>query len=372
MVLASEGIQPSEGAPLNSLADDDYVAAIVESAKAVLELREKAGFPRAFLANPPRPDVFLFAPAMYRHVLHSKLLPDPSLPGIAEAARLMVRQTGYAIQASGSVIVDAMSETGRITFELRARELILQSAAVGMRGASTVAATIRIPPQVNRIAGVVRQLAIHLRSNPAASHKTQRVFGIVQAALSAAVDERLLNLIQGSQTGIKIIADALLEWLPVRGLPLSLRYDVSRINATPGGLTFGELTNPKAIHLTPEAFSEVLVLSAFDADDPIKDHLRDVHRQFDRDGVLKPHFVEVRTIDAIVNALACDDRQWISLLRRSRRSCDCSSSPVRSLGGDDHSSAVSGSAFFSCRAFRRKSHYLGIFGWRSLSDANRE
>jgi hypothetical protein len=41
------------------------------------------------------------------------------------------------------------------------------------------AAPIRLPPQVNRISGVVRQLAIHLRSNPDASQKTQRVFGIV-------------------------------------------------------------------------------------------------------------------------------------------------------------------------------------------------
>jgi hypothetical protein len=34
-----------------------------------------------------------------------------------------------------------------------------------------------------------------------------------------ALDERLLALINESRAGIKIIADALLEWLPVRGLP---------------------------------------------------------------------------------------------------------------------------------------------------------
>jgi len=303
MVLASEGVKPSEGAHLNPLADDDYVVAMVDSAKAVLDLRDEAGFPRAFLANPPRPDIILFAPAMYRHVLRAKFLPDASVPGAAEAARLLIRQTGYAIHTSGPVIADAMSGAGRIIFELRTRELVMQSAAVGMRAASTVAATLRLPPQVNRIAGVIRQLAIHLRSNPAASHKTRRVFGLVQAALRTAVDERLLTLIQGTQTGIKIVADALLEWLPVQGLPLGLRYDVSRINATPGGLTFGELINSIPIYLRPEAFSEVLVLSAFDADDPIKDHLRDTLQKFDRNGALKPTVVEVRTIDEMVAAL---------------------------------------------------------------------
>jgi hypothetical protein len=139
--------------------------------------------------------------------------------GIRAAARLMIRQTGYATRTDGPTMAEAMSRVGRLTFALRAQELRLQCAAVGMRGASTVAATIRLPPQVNRISGVVRQLAMHLRSNPDASQKTQRVFGIVQAALGDAVDERLLALINESRAGIKIIADALLEWLPVRGLP---------------------------------------------------------------------------------------------------------------------------------------------------------
>jgi hypothetical protein len=279
MVLMSEGAERSAGIPLNALDDDDYVEAIVESASAVLEMRDEAGFPRAFLANPPRPDILLFAPAMYRHVLNAKLSPDPRVPkGLRTAARLMIRQTGYATRTDGETMAEAMSGIGREIFALRTQELRLQCAAVGMRGASTVAATVRLPPQVNRISGVVRQLAVHLRSNPDASLKTQRVFGIVQAALAEAVDESLMTLIEESQTGIKIIADALLEWLPVRGLPLGLRSDVSRINATPGGLTLGELINPNPIYLEPEAFAEVLVVSAFDADDPIKNHLRDLLR----------------------------------------------------------------------------------------------
>jgi hypothetical protein len=304
MVLMSEGAESSAGIPLNSLDDDDYIEAIVESASAVLEMRDEAGFPRAFLANPPRPDILLFAPAMYRHVLDAKLSPDPKVPkGLRTAARLMIRQTGYATRTDGQTMAEAMSGIGRKLFALRTQELRLQCAAVGMRGASTVAATIRLPPQVNRISGVVRQLAVHLRSNPDASQKTQRVFGIVQSALSEAVDESLMALIEESRTGIKIIADALLEWLPVQGLPLGLRLDASRINATPGGLTFGELINPIPIYLEPEAFAEVLVVSAFDADDPIKNHLRDFLRVYEKDGFLKPHVVEVSTVDAMVEAL---------------------------------------------------------------------
>ena len=304
MVLMSEGVERSVGNPLNSLDDNDYVDAIIESASAVLEMRDEAGFPRAFLANPPRPDLLLFAPAMYRHVLDAELSPDPKVSeGLRTAARLMIRQTGYATRTDGESMARAMSGIGRQIFALRTQELRLQCAAVGMRGASTVAATIRLPPGVNRISGVVRQLAVHLRSNPEASQKTQRVFGVVQAALSEAVDESLMALVEESQNGIKIIADALLEWLPVRGLPLGLRSDVSRINATPGGLTLGELINPNPIYLQPKAFAEVLVLSAFNADDSIKDHLRDTLRVYEKDGFLKPHVVEVSRVDAMVEAL---------------------------------------------------------------------
>lgn len=304
IVLISEGAEPSEGAMMNSLDDEDYIEAIVESAEAVLELRNEAGFPRAFLANPPRPDVLLFAPALYRHVQNAKLPPDPRVPKAVKAAvRLMIRQSGYATRTDGQTMAEAMSSIGRMVFSLRARELRLQCAAVGLRGASTVAATIRMPPQVNRISGVVRQLAVHLRSNPDASEKTQRVFGIVQNALADAVDERLLALMRASRAGIKIVADALLEWLPMDGLPLGLRYDVSRINATPGSLALGELVNSEPIYLSTQAFAEVLVISAFDADDPIKDHLRKFLHVYEVDGFLKPHVVEVDSVDAMVDAL---------------------------------------------------------------------
>ena len=97
MVLISEGAESSDGVPLNSLDDDDYIDAIVESASAVLEMRDEAGFPRAFLANPPRPDILLFAPAMYRHVLDAKLSPDPTVPKGIRAAKPMGR-AAYALE----------------------------------------------------------------------------------------------------------------------------------------------------------------------------------------------------------------------------------------------------------------------------------
>jgi hypothetical protein len=133
MVLMSEGAESSAGIPLNSL-DDDYIEAIVESPSAVLEIRDEAGFPPAFLANPPRPDILLFAPAMYRHVLNAKLSPDPKGPkGLRTAARLMIRETGYATRTDGQTMAEAMSGIGRKLFALRTQELRLQCAAVALQ-----------------------------------------------------------------------------------------------------------------------------------------------------------------------------------------------------------------------------------------------
>jgi CHAT domain len=144
---------------------------------------------------------------------------------------------------------------------------------------------------------------MHLRAHPEARHKTRRVFNAVQSALATAVDARLVNLLRCSETGVKIIGDAPLEWLPVDGLPLCLRFDVSRINATPGGLTFGELTNQSPIYLEAESFRDALIISAFDADDPIREHVRTAVEFFSDKGDLRPRIVEVHSTDEFVQAL---------------------------------------------------------------------
>ncbi|MEQ1887526.1 MAG: hypothetical protein ABL967_20890, partial [Bryobacteraceae bacterium] len=66
MVLLSEGYRLSNGSPVEGdVNDSKYFAAIEESARAVISLREEAGSRRAHLADPPRPDLILFAPAIY-------------------------------------------------------------------------------------------------------------------------------------------------------------------------------------------------------------------------------------------------------------------------------------------------------------------
>jgi hypothetical protein len=41
-------------------------------------------------------------------------------------------------------------------------------------------------------------------------------------------------VIRRSETGLRIVADAHLEWLDIDGLPLAIRKNVCRVPATPG------------------------------------------------------------------------------------------------------------------------------------------
>ncbi|MDP3746347.1 MAG: CHAT domain-containing protein [Phenylobacterium sp.] len=306
MVLLSEGYQLSNGAPVEGeTADDNYLAAIAESARQVRQLRNEAGFPRAFLADPPRPDLILFAPAIYPH-LESALAPfrAQAPPGLMSAIRLMRRQRQFVFAQVTDEVAAQPGFGGALA--LRGRELKTQAAAIGLRGASTVAATIRFPPSVNRAAGAVGVLANHLRQvDRPRPVKTARVFKAVQTALTNSIAADALDLIRGSQSGLKIFADAPLEWLPVDGLPLGLRFDVSRINATPGALTFGELPAPRTLYLAPEAFLDFLVVSSFGAHDPIRDHLRlAIEALAETAGVrFRGRFVDVQSEAEMVAAL---------------------------------------------------------------------
>lgn len=91
--------------------------------------------------------------------------------------------------------------------------------------------------------------------------KRSELFRGVQRAIAEGIPTELQAMIGRSQDGIRVIADAHIEWLDVRGIPLGLRYNVSRIPVTPGNSFIHTLSSPPPIHSTPEDFHEILVVS---------------------------------------------------------------------------------------------------------------
>ena len=276
MVLEAAGVRFEKTVPLISQSTEKYIAAIRETAEAVSRLRQDVGHVPGFRLTPPQPALILTAPALYRHAYQNTRsvsrddTKDPQI--VNKVMRFFQRQKTFqwSLEKEEHERLLVSEEAKRIV-QTRQKELEIHTLTVGLRAASTLATTIRVPPAVNRTAGVVRQFAAHTRSiKNSHPQKFARLFSVVQEALSEAVGPELLQLIADTEGGIKLVTDAPMEWLPISALPLSLKFDCSRITATPGNLMVAELTLPFLLRLKTSAFSDVLIISAYDAKDPIR------------------------------------------------------------------------------------------------------
>lgn len=78
----------------------------------------------------------------------------------------------------------------------RSWELGFQTMAVGLRASSTLSATIRMPPALNRTAKLIEHFVQHYRSaDYPPPKKTARVFRTIQNELLKTVSSALFDLI---------------------------------------------------------------------------------------------------------------------------------------------------------------------------------
>lgn len=278
VTLQSLGYRFKAEAPLASPPGDErpHVNAMEETARAVIAVQDDVGFFPALMSHPPKPDRIVLAPALYAHTRERLPKPEPDdPPGLRETIRLLQQQTGYIFHGAGKALAPMMLPAGQFVLDVRMRELHVQTAAAALRSASTIAATIRLPngvnltPELSNFTGYARGDGSNARNN-----KGERVFQSVQTALAKHTPAQLLDIVASSQSGVKLIADAPLEWLPVGDLPMSIALDVSRIPATPGNLMITQLARIETLYLDPDAFSEVLVISSFGTSDPIRNDVR--------------------------------------------------------------------------------------------------
>lgn len=122
---------------------------------------------------------------------------------------------------------------------------------------------------MNRTKGVVRGFAQHYRADRPQLLKRAEIFRGVQKAIAAGFPEEFLKVLDRSSDGVRVIADAHIEWLDVRGIPLGLRYNVSRIPVTPGNLFVDRVGIKEPLIVDPDSFSEALVISGLEDGDVI-------------------------------------------------------------------------------------------------------
>lgn len=317
------GIDPPVTGPFEKVGElDAYVRQIVDTTTTILDARRDAAEMLAEHDFQRRPALNIFAPAMYAGLPNLQVKPDtpPDVRrDIQMVKRILERQTGYSFQLTTQAQVKAVmgvdqepkdpkdfGPSPHPLLRIRQLELGLAVEALAVLCASELSATIRLPNDINRTLGAVRQFANHYRSNVRHRYRTAEAFRNVQTRLAEAIPDDLMALIAKSEGDIRVVSDAHIEWLDIDGLPLCIRRNVSRLPVTPGNLYVGQLTPAPLIRLTPELFKKILVISALDPNDD-----RDIRAMFDiAFSAFSPHwkekleveFVEVANVEELTAA----------------------------------------------------------------------
>lgn len=308
MVLRRAARSVAKGAPFVGNSEAEYTDAILESARAVVAVREQVGLYGFHYMTHLRPELILTEPALYR--LNYKAI-KPTGPFeekvVARSLRWIQTQKGLHSQLPGEYVRDLVkSPIAQSILAARAAELDVFTSGIGLRAAQTTSAVVRLSPGVNHVFPTLSAYARSVRSTSLdARIKTRRLFDTIQSGLATAVGRERITFIKERQWPVKIVCDAPIEWLPIGNLPLAMRYDCSRINATPGNLLMGLLVEPRPIVVAPDSLLEFLVVSSFADDDPLKDVMK-VALNVTRDGWEKRARVTFKTVkskDEFIDAL---------------------------------------------------------------------
>jgi len=299
-----------------------YVEQITKTTWSVLQERDKIDTTETDGIFRRSPALNIFAPAM---VPASASLCPPDNSNRAEkkrfatALRILERQTGYNFQVRTDHQFESIAGLNREKLAAKAPrldphplirvrqiELSLATEAVGALAASDLSATLRLPNDVNRTAGAVRQFASHYRSDNRSSRKRLIAFRQVQNRLANAVPAELLDVVGQTKDDIRIVADAHLEWIDVGGLPLGIRRNVSRIPVTPGNLFVEQVAAKPLFRIMASDFRNILVVSALKRNDPIRRMFETAFSGFEKEwkDTLQVQFAEASSKDELIAALS--------------------------------------------------------------------
>lgn len=89
-----------------------------------------------------------------------------------------------------------------------------------------------------------------------------------------------MQLLEQSEGRAKLVANAPLELLPIRDLPMQLRYSVSRVPITPASVLLSHTIGDPGGYLSPSDLLDVLIVRTFEEKDPIRQALEKASTTF--------------------------------------------------------------------------------------------
>ncbi len=318
----------------------DYVDAILQSARLVLQQRRGVISRRAVgWFFPPPADVILAVPAMFRHQYIGSASWKGRHDRTTKRLRLVLdafaRQNSYQVDIPGELFTEGeLPAELHFVGELNAQEMAVFNAGVSVRASNCFAPVLRLPPRLNRLHGTIERLANSARrTRPGAKDKTHRLAAELSTKLAANLPTELAEFVREHGRHIKIIGDVPLEFLHVDGLPLSIARQTSRIPATPGNLMLNQCLTAHRLVLPRDAFSEILVVHSFGADDPLRSMASTALERFQeiRPFKTKLRRVSIASADDLIRA--CDEYSGAVLIYDGHGGHDRDDSGALMIGG---------------------------------------
>jgi hypothetical protein len=186
-------------------------------------------------------------------------------------------------------------------------DLRAYTAALSIRASSNFVPVIRLPTHVNNVHGELIQLENTARDAGSKSDRVAKLNKLarqVSVKLAEGIPEWIFDRMR-TFSKIKFISDAPLEWLQMDGFPLAITADVSRIPTTPGNLFFLHSVVASTVDLTMAHFEDVLVIRAFNQNDPLRRVLTGIVEMF-RKSFERPmtvRYVDVQNETDLITAL---------------------------------------------------------------------
>lgn len=300
--------------------EQPYVDQIIRTTNTIFDEREAHPPSVANQIYPRQPDINLYLPATYDMQAAFILKPEidrETRRSIQTVLQLLNRQNSYNFGLTTNAqlkaifgialqdIKDGVKPDTNPIMAIRQREVWLGTEAIACVAASEISAVVRLPNRLNRSRGVIRQFAQHYRADRPQMLKRAESFRRAQDAIAMGFPDDLKSLILRSLDGIRIVSDAHIEWLDVGGVPLGLRYNVSRIPVTPGNLFIDMLAAKPPMLATPESFHDVLVVSGLEEGDHLAKQFTIAFEQFSKQwrDKLNVKFVRVSSRQQLVDAI---------------------------------------------------------------------
>ncbi len=287
LVLKNCGFISSESRQWFAAPPDSNSAKVIKSASIIL-----ADYRQKLLQQPTGPAYFertsliLATPDPYGHLRPMRVtkrafgaLTDDDVRSLGMVYKSTLNQSHYHLEVLSTAVLEVAMNSDRATgtgllLSDRKDEQAFFTSMLTIKAAENCCPAIRVRPMLPEVRGLLRHLGDCSRGRgPHRQVKVSQLARKIAVHLRASMGDLFPENFKSAHRHVKLLTDAPLELSDLEGLPLGLRFPVSRIPATPGALSARLWLNSDEIQVPAASLREVLIIRCFHSDDGIRNDL---------------------------------------------------------------------------------------------------